>query len=93
MDTEIFEGLYVPSAIFNSHYTMISSFVTTQVRRWVWKKKNYIILKISSFWMCLTHWGPDKMAANLLSFSNPFFSNEKNIFDSDFTESFSDGSY
>ena len=43
METETLEGLYVPSSIFNSHYTIISSFVTTQVSRWVWEKKKYKI--------------------------------------------------
>ena len=43
METETLEGLYVPSPIFNSHYTIISSFVTTQVGRWVWEKKKYKI--------------------------------------------------
>ena len=43
METEALEGLNVPSSIFNSHYTMISSFVTTQVSRWVWEEKKYKI--------------------------------------------------
>ena len=43
METETLEGLYVPSFIFISHYTIISSFVTTQVSRWVWEKKKYKI--------------------------------------------------
>ena len=39
METETLEGSYVPPSIFNSHYTMISSFVTTHVSRWAWEKK------------------------------------------------------
>ena len=48
METETLEGLYVPSSIFNSHYTIISSFVTTQVSMWVWEKKKKYKTKTSS---------------------------------------------
>ena len=122
METETLEGLYVPSSIFNSHYTIISSFVPTQVSRWVWEKKKYKIKtssksgcaigntsmnsvvhisKIMSvqsysrfhhFLMCLTHWGQNKNGGQFTIIFKPIYSNKKNIFDSDFTEIFSQGS-
>ena len=39
METETLEGLYVSPFIFNSHYTIISSFVTAQVSRGMGKEK------------------------------------------------------
>ena len=40
METETREGLYVPSFMFISLYTIDSSFVTTQVSRWEQNEKN-----------------------------------------------------